>query len=218
MHWSWENNRKLRPGQAPRSRTLRATRGPPPSGSLIINETWGWDRRPWLNTKRERAGQEGVLREREKALNPALATALAFTVCSKGSRHNNLYNLVTIEGSWSDRFWFKTQERWQKKRKSRVEKEGGKWRCPVGERKSSSWNEKQHESLLAVSHEILPSPNFYSTKRALALEVLTLRPPLRARPDERVAKEGLGGLALNPFPSGQIWKKIAWYNMILYNE
>lgn len=65
MHWSWENNRKLRPGQAPRSRTLRATRGPPPSGSLIINETWGWDRRPWLNTKRERAGREGVLRERK---------------------------------------------------------------------------------------------------------------------------------------------------------
>lgn len=39
----------------------------------------------------------------------------------------------------------------------------------------SSWNVNQHKSLLAVSHEILPSTNFYSTKRVLALEVLSRR-------------------------------------------
>ena len=38
-----------------------------------------------------------------------------------------------------------------------------------------SWNEKQHESLLAVSHEILPSIDFCLTKHVLALEVLSCR-------------------------------------------
>lgn len=61
-----------------------------------------------------------------------------------------------------------------------VEKETGgeqvkKWGCPVGERKINEWNEKQHESHLAVSHESVPSTNFYSTNCVLALEVLSCR-------------------------------------------
>lgn len=39
----------------------------------------------------------GVLIERKGPVNPALATVCAFTVCSKGSRHNNLCKPATFE-------------------------------------------------------------------------------------------------------------------------
>lgn len=116
--------------------------------------------------------------DREKALNPVLATLCAFTVCSKGFRHNNLHNPATFQNQRGELEWqilvLNSSE------ETEVEKEEGgerekMWGCPVGEGKSSSWNEKQHESLLAVSHEILPSWNFYSTKLVLALEVLSRR-------------------------------------------
>lgn len=42
-----------------------------------------------------RGGGGGI--DREKALSPALATVCAFTVCSKGSRHNNLHNPATFQ-------------------------------------------------------------------------------------------------------------------------
>ena len=156
IHWSWENNKKLRPGQAARSRTLRATRGPPPSGSLIINETWGWDRRPWLNTKRAGAAREqgwavrgetggGSLIE-QKALNPAPATVCAFTVCSKGSRHNNLHSRATLEnqrGELEGQIVVRTvrgdgsrerEEGGEGEKKKKNRKRG----CPVGGRKKAT--------------------------------------------------------------------------------
>lgn len=137
----------------------------------------------------ERAGlgskgseRRGGVIDREKTLNPALATVCAFAVCSKGSRHNNPYNPATFEKpkrwSWSDRLWVFELKRGGGSRERGGWIKGGRKKsrgCPVGERKMSAWNEKQHESLLAVSHEILPSTNSYSTKRVLALEVLSRR-------------------------------------------
>lgn len=118
--------------------------------------------------------------EREKAVNPALATVCAFTVCSKGSRHNNLHNPATFENQRGELecqlLVQNSSEETRVEEEEGVDRRGGKkWGCPVGERKRRFWNEKQRESLLAVSHEILPSKNFYSTKRGLALEVLSRR-------------------------------------------
>lgn len=44
-----------------------------------------------------REGGRGGVTDRAKALNPAPATVCAFTVCSKGSRHNNLHSRATLE-------------------------------------------------------------------------------------------------------------------------
>lgn len=85
---------------------------------------------------------------------------------------------------------------------------GGGRSHPVGESKSSSQNEKQRESASAVSHEILLSSDFHSTKHALAPEVLSCRDLHyeRSLMKEKL-KGGLGGLALNPPPPGPDMKE-----------
>lgn len=47
-----------------------------------------------MRGEREGGGESLI---EQKALNPAPATVCAFTVCSKGSRHNNLHSRATLE-------------------------------------------------------------------------------------------------------------------------
>ena len=57
-------------------------------------KSWGSER-AGLGSERRDGGGGTVIEQ--KALNPAPATVCAFTVCSKGSRHNNLHSRATLE-------------------------------------------------------------------------------------------------------------------------
>lgn len=110
-------------------------------------------------------------------MNSALATVGALTVCSKGSRHNNLHNPATLENqrvqrSRSDSSPFRN-ERGDRNREAGGRGKRGESGVAQLEGEKAAHGMKTALSLLSVSHEILPSPNFCSTKRALALEVLS---------------------------------------------
>lgn len=71
-----------------------------------------------------------------------------------------------------------------------------------GGKKTAHGMKKQLESLLAVSHDILPAVLELLINKACTCPGGTImaRPPLRAQPDKRAATGGLGGLAPHPPP------------------
>lgn len=212
IHWSWENNWKLRSGQAVRSRTLRATRGPPPFGSLIINETWGCDGRPWLNTKRG-----GAVREQGWAVRGGggvLTRNPGYSPYSALQRRNSLHNPATLastSGVWSHQSWYKQEVR--RKDKGGCRKwAGGGLPCWREQKQLMEW-----KTAWTSLHCFPRNP---AVPKLLSYEVCTCpggtilpRAPLWAESDERLVMGGSGGLALHPPPSGPNMKgdHPTWY-------
>ncbi len=93
-------------------------------------------------------------------------------------------------GSWRER------EKIEVAQSEREKKQFVEWKTAWKSPRCFPWNPAVHELL---SNNACACPE----------GTITPRPPLRAQPDERVAKGGLGGLALNPPPSVEVESAVA---------